>query len=271
MKYECDMIRDLMPLCADGIASETSEKTLQAHLAECKACAAEWKNVKDGNAAFPETEVPEETRQYAKTAKRVKKKNFRRLIAAALCTVLVLGIGSLLYTMGIYGGRFSPEKTAIRLMKLNQVADEFEPLYTDSPSLRKEKFCFLKYNDPDSGKPSIIAVDVFGFGPLWFAATVFGDMEIPTEKGVFAVTEPLQFPYQVGYYFYVTDPAVQEIRMTYRDKVYSVLPKNCQGGICPVYLEHYRYQSVSGDISCAAYDADGNVLYTMQDQTWVHA
>lgn len=271
MKYECDMIRDLMPLCADGIASDASGKALQAHLDECSECAAEWESLRDGKNAFPETEVPEESRQFAKTARRVKKKNLRRLIAVALCTVLAVGIGALWYAMGICGGRFSPETTSIRLMKLCQVADEFEPLYTDSPTLRKEKVCFLKYKDADTGSPAVIAVDAFGFGPLWFASTIYGDTVIPSEKGVFSITEPLQFPYQVGYYFYVTDPAVQEIRMTYHDKVYSVLPKNCQGGICPVYLEHYRYQSVSGDISCAAYDADGNVLYTMQDQTWVHA
>ena len=90
MKYECNVIRDLMPLCAEGMASEASEKTMQAHLAECKDCAAEWESIKDGSAPFPETEVPEETKQYAKTAKRVKHKRIRLLAIAVLTTVAVL-------------------------------------------------------------------------------------------------------------------------------------------------------------------------------------
>ena len=38
MKYKCDLIQDLMPLCTDDSASEGSKKAVFEHMAECKTC-----------------------------------------------------------------------------------------------------------------------------------------------------------------------------------------------------------------------------------------
>lgn len=38
MKYDCEMIRDLLPLYQDGICSESSRQAVEAHLNECPAC-----------------------------------------------------------------------------------------------------------------------------------------------------------------------------------------------------------------------------------------
>mgnify|MGYP000890224871 CR=1 FL=1 len=38
MKRNCDMVRDLMPLCIDGAASEESQQVVAEHVAECKSC-----------------------------------------------------------------------------------------------------------------------------------------------------------------------------------------------------------------------------------------
>ena len=38
MKYECDMIADLLPLYKDGACSEASEKIIKEHLSECEKC-----------------------------------------------------------------------------------------------------------------------------------------------------------------------------------------------------------------------------------------
>ena len=37
-KGGCDMVKDLMPLCLDHEASESSEQTVIEHLAECREC-----------------------------------------------------------------------------------------------------------------------------------------------------------------------------------------------------------------------------------------
>ena len=38
MKYECEMIADLLPLYKDGVCSEASEKIIKSHLSECEKC-----------------------------------------------------------------------------------------------------------------------------------------------------------------------------------------------------------------------------------------
>lgn len=38
MKFDCEMIRDLLPLYEDKVCSESSVRAVEEHLAECKAC-----------------------------------------------------------------------------------------------------------------------------------------------------------------------------------------------------------------------------------------
>ena len=40
MKYECDVIRDLIPLYIDDVASTASRRMVEEHLAECADCRA---------------------------------------------------------------------------------------------------------------------------------------------------------------------------------------------------------------------------------------
>ena len=46
MKTDCDVIRDLMPLAAEGIASEKSLALVREHLEECPACRAAYEEMK---------------------------------------------------------------------------------------------------------------------------------------------------------------------------------------------------------------------------------
>ena len=41
MKLDCDVIRDLLPLYAEKLASSASSALVEQHLAECEACRAE--------------------------------------------------------------------------------------------------------------------------------------------------------------------------------------------------------------------------------------
>ena len=41
----CDVIRDLMPLCADGVASEESRAAVEAHIRTCEACRALYESM----------------------------------------------------------------------------------------------------------------------------------------------------------------------------------------------------------------------------------
>ena len=46
MKTDCDVIRDLMPLAAEGLASEKSRALVEEHLAECPECRARWETMR---------------------------------------------------------------------------------------------------------------------------------------------------------------------------------------------------------------------------------
>ena len=41
MKLDCDVIRDLLPLYAEKLASPASSALVEQHLAECEACRAQ--------------------------------------------------------------------------------------------------------------------------------------------------------------------------------------------------------------------------------------
>ena len=38
MRYNCDLIRDLLPLYQDGVCSENSRQAVEEHLKDCKGC-----------------------------------------------------------------------------------------------------------------------------------------------------------------------------------------------------------------------------------------
>ena len=47
MKYECEMIEDLLPLYKDGACSEASARAIEAHIAQCPRCADLLNELKD--------------------------------------------------------------------------------------------------------------------------------------------------------------------------------------------------------------------------------
>ncbi len=74
MKYDHEVIRDLMPLCVDGIASEKSEAIVKEHIAECEPCAAEWARMQQGEPEQSAADVPDDEARFQKTARRVRKR-----------------------------------------------------------------------------------------------------------------------------------------------------------------------------------------------------
>ena len=60
MKYECDPIRDLMPLCADGAASDASKKAVRTHTEACTECAKVWADYQMGLDLKADASAPQE-------------------------------------------------------------------------------------------------------------------------------------------------------------------------------------------------------------------
>lgn len=84
MKYKCDMVKDLMPLCLDHEASESSEQTVIEHLAECRECSKYYEAL--GKEMEPIEIQNDKENKYIRLASKLRKK---RKITAAFITLFV--------------------------------------------------------------------------------------------------------------------------------------------------------------------------------------
>jgi len=97
MKYECEMIQDLIPLVKDGIASEKSEAAVALHIKDCAVC----KRIYDTDAQISlpplDESVSVEISKVANYKNRIKK---RRIIIISLIALfaVILVIGTILIT-----------------------------------------------------------------------------------------------------------------------------------------------------------------------------
>lgn len=89
----CELIRDLMPLCHDGIASNASREAVETHVQECGDCKAYWEKLCGGDQVADYMFDAELSRQAAASYAKVKKKTSLRntiLIAAAVIAGILL-------------------------------------------------------------------------------------------------------------------------------------------------------------------------------------
>ncbi|MGN1001361.1 MAG: zf-HC2 domain-containing protein [Oscillospiraceae bacterium] len=89
----CEVIRDLLPLYADGLASGESCRLIEEHIKECGECRVLLEQMR----APMETPPDGNGQDYVHAIQRQKRKNRRKILLACLLTGLVLLIGSWLY------------------------------------------------------------------------------------------------------------------------------------------------------------------------------
>ena len=84
-KITCEMMHDLLPLYADGVCSEDSRKTVNAHLAGCSECREMLNKLNQKVAVAADTDIS--------AIRKIKKKLFVRKAAAAIAAVILLAAG----------------------------------------------------------------------------------------------------------------------------------------------------------------------------------
>ena len=96
MKHDCDVVRDLMPMCIDNTASENSRQMVGEHVLECKKCREMYQEMR--------TEVPKdppvskEAQPFTTTVRKLRKKRRTRKIVigviGAVVAICIQGIVS---------------------------------------------------------------------------------------------------------------------------------------------------------------------------------
>ena len=105
MKYPCDLIRDIMPLYHDEVASEESRKAVEEHLEECLVCKEYYDVMCESDVVETATFDEETEKKKADSYKSVYKKIVKKTVKMAWISVLtVLGgiIGFFLLFCGYF-------------------------------------------------------------------------------------------------------------------------------------------------------------------------
>ena len=92
----CDVIEDLLPLYADGIASEGSRKLVEDHLKTCESCREKLRRMQT-----PEN-IPETDRHEIDFLKKNRRRNKRVVLGSILAAVVLIAavIGTRFYVIG---------------------------------------------------------------------------------------------------------------------------------------------------------------------------
>ena len=97
MKYDCEIVRDLMPMAVDGTASEKSRAMVEEHVAECEDCREMYGEMRQEVVAEPLAE---------RGGQVVKKLRQRRRLRRVLLVLLGMAISALLVFAGWRGWNY---------------------------------------------------------------------------------------------------------------------------------------------------------------------
>lgn len=98
MKYNCDIIKDLLPLYCDGVCSDASKSAVEEHLEECCGCNEICKSFADSSLC-PVIKTDEEENK-VKFMKNVKSKILlKNIIFSVVCVAVTVGIGFGVYRL----------------------------------------------------------------------------------------------------------------------------------------------------------------------------
>lgn len=138
---DCDVIRDLLPLYADDLASAHSRALIEAHVKECDAC----RSLMERMCAPMEPEPVDEAQAYARSVRVQKRKNRWLLAFACGLTALVCLVGYWLYMEYHFSGKNSvvtstdPEMILSEMPELELTAAEKElaHIIMENPAIQK--------------------------------------------------------------------------------------------------------------------------------------
>ena len=102
MKYDCIIIRDLLPLFADGLCSDETDIQVAAHIDECEECRLALSNYhakleESVNRTTPKPEAAKDLEPLKKARKKLRRIRLKAWICGILAVLLLGGCGFLLH------------------------------------------------------------------------------------------------------------------------------------------------------------------------------
>lgn len=102
MRNECNLIRDILPLCAEDMASDDTVSFVEEHLKTCNECFVMYEKIKEGSVGI-KNENKSTEQEIVNILKKLRKKVFKRFcIIFLLICVGVVGVTSTLQVFPVY-------------------------------------------------------------------------------------------------------------------------------------------------------------------------
>ena len=154
MKYDCELVKDLLPLYHDKATSKASSQVVEDHLNECDECLRYYQEIKKTDEIqFKSSAKTENADDYLSLAKRLRKTKWYWRI----CIGIFLGCIIYLSLMYGEGNRFD----AVRAAYTSNVIDKYSQLLATIP-MGKERILYI-YDDNGLYR----YVDVSYHFPFW--------------------------------------------------------------------------------------------------------
>ncbi len=256
MKYRCDMVRDLMPLCLDHEASESSEQTVIEHMVECKECTKYYEAL--GEEIDPIGEQRDKEKEFVKLASKMRK---RKKITAIFITSFVWLFCFICLTYAS-GYRLSP-KAAADLSGRLYGGPQMIACYEWKDDLHF--YIYDSYNcyDVVPVERTLLGWKQFNVFINWPKWSVYDE-----NIGIETAGELCHFRYDEGVQLFpvrVYDENVKQIVVTCYEQTQT---KEVTSG--EVVLFTFDAVGQSNKIEATAYDAMGNAIYRLgENYIWV--
>lgn len=259
MKYRCDMVKDLMPLCLDHEASESSEQTVIEHLAECKECSKYYEDL--GKEMEPIKEQDDKENKYVRLASKLRKK--RKITAAFIASfVWIFCVSCLCYANGYRLSSRAAADLSGRLKPVSQMIACYE---------WKDDLHFYIYDsyscyDVVHVKRTLLGWKQFDTYLNWPKWSIYEE-----NIGIEMAGSTLHFRYDEGVQLFpvrVYDENVKSIEVTCFGQTQT---KEVSSGEVVLFTFDAPLGQSNEEIEATAYDESGSAVYRLESQNgmWI--
>lgn len=266
MKYDCDLIKDLLPLYSDKEASEFSMKVVSEHLHECEECLQYYQNVKNTTDKYSQapsvSDVPD---GYLTLAKRLRRTKWYW----RLCTGFLVGLIISFSLMYAEGNRLNP----LRAAHAGSVVSQNARLLATVP-MRKERVLYI-YEDNGLYRD----VDVIYNFPFWKYVNKWPNRYIvDPEAGIQMLTKASYRNSLTDSLYLVFAIAVNDTRVAYVElgKEGKLQRQNVDSQVTVFFWDESGNKDDSSimsniikdsELEGKAYASDGTILYNLRQDS----